>query len=72
MQVRRHEPGAVELELGGEVLHLVECLDRYQAPRRPGQQGPECVEIWALPDGRVVRLSRAKQEGAPWVAQPWV
>lgn len=67
MIVVRHSGSRVELEVDGQPLHLCRRADRYIKPRR-WRRPREEVEIWALEDGREVRLSRVHHT-QPWQAR---
>ncbi|WP_019588832.1 hypothetical protein [Deinococcus apachensis] len=73
MLVIFHNDTRVIVDVDGVVMQSEQCVDRYRFCRRwPVSEEELDVEIWELPDGGVIRLSREAQPEAGWVAQPWV
>lgn len=73
MLLLSHNNTCVVVEVDGVVVHSEQCVDRYRVCHRwPVSQRAIDVEIWELPDGGVLRLSRDAQSEASWVAHPWV
>lgn len=73
MIVLSHDDTHLVVDVDGLVIESGQRLDRYLLPGRwPNVQSRGLVEIWELPDGRVVRLSKEGWPGADWVADSWV
>jgi hypothetical protein len=73
MNVVSHEGQWVWVEVEGQRIQLLRCVDRYTAQANAlGQRDSEAVQIWEDGQGLVVRLSRSHSPGSSWTAHKWV